>query len=181
MTSAAQTLLAVALAQVADQLSQVNDEQLDRPTPCHEWTVGALVDHVVNAPAVFATLMRGEDPDWGAEPPHVGADRARAFGTAGEALVDAWGAVAGTDQPSPDQPSPLDWQLAELSVHTWDLARAVGATTTGLDPEVAERGLAFMRANLTTDNRGEAFAAEQPAPADADAYTRIAAFAGREV
>ncbi len=154
MASESLPLLTVALAQTADQLSHVSDDQLDEPTPCHEWTLGALVDHVVNAPTVFATLMRGEQADWGAEPPHVGADREQAFRTAAEALVDAWRTADGTDQPGTDQPSPLDWQLAELSVHTWDLARALGRATTGLDPEVAERGLAFMQANLTADNRG---------------------------
>jgi hypothetical protein len=46
---------------------------------------------------------------------------------------------------------------------------------------VAERGLAFMRANLTPDNRGAAFGPEQTAPDDADAYQQIAAFAGRQV
>jgi hypothetical protein len=38
-----------------------------------------------------------------------------------------------------------------------------------------------MRQGLTADNRGPVFAPEQPAPPDADAYARIAAFAGREV
>jgi hypothetical protein len=66
-------------------------------------------------------------------------------------------------------------------VHTWDLSTALGRPTGHLDPGVAERGLAFMRQGLTADNRGPVFAPEQPAPPDADAYARIAAFAGREV
>jgi hypothetical protein len=86
----------------------------------------------------------------------------------------AWRA-AGDGEPG----SPLDWQLAELAVHTWDLATALGDSTAGLMPEVAERGLAFMRSGLTDDNRGAAFGPEQPPPAEGDAYARIAAFAGR--
>jgi hypothetical protein len=66
-------------------------------------------------------------------------------------------------------------------VHSWDLATAMGRSTGDLDAEVAERGLAFMRANLTEDNRGPAFGPEQAAPEGADAYQRIAAFAGRSV
>jgi hypothetical protein len=57
----------------------------------------------------------------------------------------------------------------------------VHADTSGLDPEVAERGLAFMQASLTPDNRGPVFGPERPAPGAADAYGRIAAFAGRTV
>ena len=75
----------------------------------------------------------------------------------------------------------LLWQLAELAVHTWDLATAVHTPTGDLDPVVAERGLAFMQQGLTADNRAPVFGPEQPAPPDADAYTRIAAFAGRQV
>jgi hypothetical protein len=53
------------------------------------------------------------------------------------------------------------------------------ASTGALDPQVAERGLAFMEANLTQENRGPAFGPSQPAPEGADAYQRVAAFAGR--
>jgi hypothetical protein len=76
---------------------------------------------------------------------------------------------------------PLDWQCAELAVHTWDLATALGRSTGDLDAEVAERGLTFMRASLTEANRGPVFGPERPAPAGADAYQQAAAFAGRSV
>jgi uncharacterized protein (TIGR03086 family) len=168
-------LLATALDQAADLLAEVDDDQLDAATPCEEWTVGALVDHLVNAPWVFTTIMRGEQPDWSATPEHVGSDRAERFRAAGAALLDAWRTTGETS----DQPSPRAWQLAELSVHSWDLATALGASTAALDPRPAEEGLAFMQASLTADNRGGVFGPEQPAPDGADAYARIAAFAGR--
>ena len=72
-----------------------------------------------------------------------------------------------------------DWQTAEFAVHAWDLAHALGRSTGELDPEVAEQGLAFMKANLRDEMRGEAFGPEQPAPTGGDAYDAIAAFAGR--
>ncbi len=170
------SLLTVAVAQAADLLERVDEGELGEPTPCRDWTVGDLVDHLVNAPVNFTTMMRGQQPDWGAPPEHVGADRAQRFRDAGGGLLDAWRA---SDAASAQ--SPLDWQLAELAVHTWDLATALGLPTGHFDPGVAERGLGFMRQGLTADNRAPVFAPEQPAPPDADAYTRIAAFAGREV
>ncbi len=169
-------LLERAVDQAAHLLGRVEDDRLTGATPCSQWCVGDLVDHLVNAPSVFVTIMRGEELDWGAAPPHVGSDREALFRAAGDDLLAAWRA--------PDEgerPSPLAWQLAELAVHTWDLARAIGRPTGDLDPAVAERGLAFMAAGLTADNRDPVFAPERPAPPDADAYTRIAAFAGREV
>jgi uncharacterized protein (TIGR03086 family) len=176
MTSDSADLLTVALDQAADLLGRVDDDRLDAPTPCTEWTVGALVDHLVNAPAHFVTIMRGDEPDWAAPPPRVGADREQRFREMGDQLVEAWRSTG-----DGDQASPLDWQLAELAVHTWDLATALGEPTAVLDPDVAERGLAFMRTGLTADNRDPVFGPERAAPAEADAYTRIAAFAGREV
>jgi hypothetical protein len=65
--------------------------------------------------------------------------------------------------------------------HTWDLAAFSGRSTGDLDVEVAERGLAFMRANLTETNHSPAFGPEQPAPEGADGYQRVAAFSGRSV
>ena len=50
-----------------------------------------------------------------------------------------------------------------------------------VDKQVAERGYAFMSKALTPQNRGQVFKPEVEAPADADPYDRIAAFAGREV
>jgi uncharacterized protein (TIGR03086 family) len=169
------TLLTVAVDQVADLLGRVDDAALERPTPCAEWTVGGLVDHVVRAPVVFTTIMRGEQPDWASAPPRIGSDRVGRFREASDGLVRSWESASG------DSPSPLDWQLAELAVHTWDLAASLDEPTDGLNPRVAEAGLAFMTANLRPEVRGEAFGPEQPAPPDADAYTRIAAFAGRVV
>jgi uncharacterized protein (TIGR03086 family) len=164
-----------ALDQLAGLLDDVPSGALADPTPCPQWSVQVLVDHIVAAPSRFARMARGEAVDW-SETPSVGRDPAARFRSHAEDLL---GAVA--DDAAPNRPVGLDWQCAELAVHTWDLATAIGRPTADLDAEVAERGLAFMRASLTEDNRGPAFGPEQPAPEGADPYQRIAAFAGRSV
>jgi uncharacterized protein (TIGR03086 family) len=169
------TVLGRGLDQAATLLDTVGDDDLARPTPCPEWTVSDLVDHVVNATARFANGVRGEEVDWSAPTPQVGPDRAAKFRSAATALQEAWAGAPADTQPGPE------WQCAELAVHTYDLASALGSPTADLDPEVAEVGLAFMSANLKPEIRGDAFGPEQPAPAGADAYQRIAAFAGRTV
>ena len=167
------TVLSRAIDQTGDVLVHVHEDQLTRPTPCPEWQVSRLVDHLVAAPGAFLAMMRGEDVDWSAEPPHVSQDWAGAFRSAADDLIHAW------HQKDPSEAAGADWQTAEFAVHTWDLMRAIGRSTDDLDPEVAERGLAFMKANLSEDRRGAAFAAEQPAPEGGSAYDRLAAFAGR--
>ena len=166
-------VLHTGLDQVETLIGQVGPDDSDSPTPCPDWTVRDLVDHLVQAPRKFARMTRGEDVDWSVPTPHeddpVAAFRAHAVELR-TALAD-----------NPDAPPGPDWQCAEVAVHTWDLATALGRPTADLDPEVAERGLAFMQASLNDDNRAPAFQAEQPAPDGADAYARAAAFAGRKV
>jgi uncharacterized protein (TIGR03086 family) len=163
------------LDQLAGLLDDVPGGALGDPTPCPQWSVQDLVDHIVAAPSRFARMARGEEVDWSATP-SAGREPAAQFRSHAEDLLRA---VA--DGGAQDGSIPVDWQCAELAVHTWDLATALGRSTGDLDAEVAERGLAFMRASLTDDNRGPAFGPEQPSPEGADAYQRIAAFAGRSV
>src|SRR6266536_3058757 len=134
------SVLRRALEQLAGLLDELDRDMLLGPTPCQQWTVQDLVDHIVAAPAKLARMLRGESIDWSAPTPAAGNEPARAFRS---------------------------------------LAAAVGRSTGDLGPEVAARGLAFMHATPTENNRSPAFGPEQPAPAGADAYQRIAAFAGR--
>lgn len=170
------SVLSRGLDQTARLLGEVPEDRLADPTPCHEWTVADLVDHLVRAAGGFALSVRGEDVDWSTPTPHVGSDRVDAFRAGAADLLAAWH-EKGTEGPSIGP----DWQSAEMAVHTYDLAAALGRPTADLDAEVAERGLAFMQANLKPEIRGDAFRPEQPAPDGADAYERIAAFAGRTV
>lgn len=168
------------LGRALDQLAGLLDDlpagaRGDR-TPCEDWTVEDLVDHIVAAPAKFARMVRGESIDRSVPTPSAGSDPAATFRSHSQDLLRAW-----RDPDSPGGAPGIDWQCAELTVHTWDLAAAVGRSTGTLAPEPAERGLAFMQANLTEDNRSPAFGPEQPAPEGADAYQRIAAFAGRSL
>jgi uncharacterized protein (TIGR03083 family) len=173
MSDSAVTVLARSLDQLGDLLVHVPADRLDEPTPCSDWKLADLVDHVVAAPAKFAVMVRGEQPDWSASPPHLDDGWAAAFRSSADDLMQLWREGSGSDGSSPD------WQTAEFAVHTWDLAHALGRPTGELDPEVAEQGLAFMKANLRDGMRGEAFGPEQPTPSGGDAYDAIAAFAGR--
>jgi uncharacterized protein (TIGR03086 family) len=176
MTSAddSVTVLGRALDQASEVLAGVDADQLGRPTPCGDWDVAALIGHLVAAPVHFLEMARGEQPDWSAQ--HRAGDSWMAdFRANADDLLDHWrqaGDAADAGQ--------VDWQTAEIAVHTWDLVRATGQSVE-LAPEVAERGLGFMSAMLTPENRGEAFGPAVDVPEDAAVYERLAAFAGRDV
>jgi uncharacterized protein (TIGR03086 family) len=169
-------VLARGLDQAAGIVDTVEESDLARSTPCADWTVSALVDHLVVAPARFAQMVRGEEVDWSAPTPSSDGHGAEELRRGAAELMEAWRAVG-----SDDVSMGPDWQSAEVAIHTYDLVAALGRPTDGLDQEVADRGLAFMKANLQPQMREPAFDAEQSAPEDADAYQRIAAFAGRAV
>jgi uncharacterized protein (TIGR03086 family) len=168
-------VLSRALDQAGDVLDRLHPDQLSLATPCQEWDVASLADHLIATPGTFLTMMRGEQPDWSTSPPHVAEAWGPAFRVAGDNLIHAWHEGVGGESAS------ADWQCAELAVHTWDLATAIGFPLDRLDPEVADRGLAFMQANLTAENRRPAFEPEQAVSDDAGSYERIAAYAGRSV
>jgi uncharacterized protein (TIGR03086 family) len=167
-------VLSRALDQAGDVLAAVHPDQLHHPTHCGDWTVAELAGHLVDAPAHFLQMARGEEVDWESTPSPPETGWAEEFREHADDLIHHW-----HQQGDPDDPGAVDWQTAEFALHTWDLATAIGFPTDRLDPAVAERGLAFMSQALTPDNRGTAFGPEQHAPADASAYERLAAYAGR--
>lgn len=166
-------VLSHALDQAGDVLDGVHADHFDLPTTCSDWSVRQLVGHLEATPRHFLAMARDEPVDWSETPDPGESGWSARFRSGADDLLHHWhtrGEAEGTQ---------ADWQTAELAVHTWDLARATGQTRR-LDPEVAERGLAFMEKSLTDDLRGTAFGPRVDVPADAPAYERLAAFAGRD-
>jgi uncharacterized protein (TIGR03086 family) len=166
-------VLSRALDQAGDVMARVKVDQLSAATPCSEWDVATLIGHLLADTRKFLMTLHGERPDFTAAPEPVRENWTAAFRSAADDLLHAW-----HQKTAEDPSSSPDWQTAEFAVHTWDLATAVGFPVTDLDPEVAERGLAFMQANLTPERRGNAFDAERE-PDGNGTYERLAAFAGR--
>lgn len=166
-------VLSRALEQTANVLSAVPGDRLADETPCKGWDVAGLVAHVVAAPRNFIAMSSGNQPDWSARPP-LPDDWTAEFRSAADDLMRMW-----REAGDAATPQAVDWQTAEFAVHSWDLARATGQPT-DLDDEVAQRGLDFMSAALTTENRGEAFGPPVTLPETAPVIERLVAFAGRD-
>src|SRR4029077_445521 len=80
----------------------VRAEQWSAPTPCTEWDVRTLVNHVVGGNQMFEATVRGTPlPDRAMD--YLGDDPSAAFRSSGDALIDAFsqaGVLDGT-YPSP--------------------------------------------------------------------------------
>jgi uncharacterized protein (TIGR03086 family) len=181
-------LLARALDQTGTVISQVSADQAHLPTPCSGWDVSALLRHVVRDDLHnFLVAARGEAPDWEAPGHDLGTHWADDFRDGAGELLEQWRAadldrlVAMPGGPETPLRGRADQQIAELSVHAWDLVRATGADVT-LDPALAEHALAWSRPMLLPQFRGpdKAFATEVPVPNDAPAYDRLVGWFGRD-
>lgn len=167
-------VLVNALDQAGDVLDHVHADNLGAATPCSDWDVATLAAHLVATPGNFLTMMRGEQPDWSAPPTQPADGWSGEFRARADDLAHQWHQLDG------DPPVPAGMQVAELAVHTWDLATALGRPASELDPEVARAAVDFLKANLKPEMRGEVFAEERPAPEGAGPYEELAAFTGRE-
>ncbi len=161
--------------------------QLEDPTPCADFDVHAVIDHMIVGGTTFAALFRGESPGV-VEPPVVdGGVPAAEFREAMEQLVDAVRSPGALERtiPAPfgEVPGETFARFVALDglVHGWDLARATGRPWTP-PAEVVEAVDEFARVAVTPDLRDAGlFAAPVTAAADADAMDRLAAFTGRDI
>lgn len=171
---------------VGDLVASVGPGQWPDPTPCTDWDISQLVDHLIAGNRRFAALLR-DHPE--AEPagPDRGDDRAAAYRSSATALRAAFSAPGALDRTyqSPIGPVPglalVHLRTAEQLLHGWDLARATGQRP-NLPADLSGSALARARAQLGDAPReGMPFDAPQPAPADAPAIDQLAAFFGRRV
>ena len=171
-------------------LRQVTAGQLELPTPCASWDVRALINHFIGSARWWAAMLDGTAGD-DAAPDYAAGDSVAAYEESlriAQAAFTAEGALDRVVQmPQGEFPGVvvLGFATTDQFVHGWDLARAIGLPTAGLDPELAEDLLAQARLAVTADYRGPdgvaVFGPERPAPVGAPASDRLAAFLGRSV
>ena len=163
------------------RLRGVRPEQWSSPTPCTEWTVAELVDHMVMTHRWVLGRLRGAD----AAPLATGDDRLACFEAArGEvqaALDDpaqASTTVGGMFGEQPFESLVGRLLCSDTLFHTWDLARATGQDDR-LDPVAVERAAEFLAPMDEAIRRPGGFGPRIEPGADADPQTRLLNFGGR--
>ncbi|MCC3771341.1 TIGR03086 family metal-binding protein [Streptomyces sp. UNOC14_S4] len=190
MTS--RTLLArhgEALDLFTDRVHAVGTRQWDAPTPCAEWTVRDLVNHLTAEQLWVPPLLEGaslKDVGDVYDGDVLGDDPVAAWDTAAGAAREAFAAPGALQRTVTLSygPTGADAYVAQMTadavVHAWDLSRGIGA-----DEHLPKALVDFTRREVGpyADSLAGSglFARPVEPPEGADAQTRLLSLLGRQV
>jgi uncharacterized protein (TIGR03086 family) len=180
-------LISPAGAALLRVVRDVRPEQLDDPTPCPDWTVRQLVNHLMFWAPVLERAGRKEpvrplpDPE---QDLAVG-DWQQRYAALTGSLVDAWSdpaAWTGTSRMTgPESPAQLfgGMTLCELVLHGWDLASATGQEL-ACDDETATHLHQIIEPMAAQARSMGAFGPRVSVEESASPLWRALAFSGRD-
>jgi uncharacterized protein (TIGR03086 family) len=187
---AAMSHLSTAAAAMTEIVRGIEPDQLTNATPCTEYDVRALVNHLLFwGPSLEAAGRKEITPPPAAAESDVdltGGDWASTLTTQLDSMAATWSApeawegatriVGPTETPAAVIGSMI---VGELVVHSWDLATATGQELT-LDDEL----LAYLHEQVTAGaeqgRRMGVYGPEVPVPASAPTLDRILGLTGRD-
>jgi uncharacterized protein (TIGR03086 family) len=176
-----------ALDATREVVAGIDASAWDGPTPCEDWDVRALLNHVVAGNWWAARLARGEtieevgdvyDGDVIAPAP-LGA-----YDESAVAAASAFEAPGALDAPCAVSYGPVPGSVyaghrfLDVAVHGWDLAVATGQPSP-LSPEIVDACWRVLEPQLDLLHASGMFGTELPAPAGADATDRLLRTLGR--
>jgi len=160
------------------RLDAVTDDQWDNSTPCTDWNVRELVDHVI---AIQRQIPEGlgvtvSDGD--------GMPKAT-WHAVRDAALEALRQPGVMERTMPGRAGEVPVEMAliprlsDVLVHTWDLARATGGDER-LSPDVAAIVLERLRPNDEILRSTGTFGPRVESPPDADVVVELLCFTGRQ-
>lgn len=195
MTSTPASPAAVRSAAVlaAGALATVRADHLGAATPCRDWDVRGVLDHLAWG-AVLAQRAATRVPlehDWSSGTPapfledRPAGEWAALIAEELDVAADAWADVAAWEGETLMGTTPMPAALVgsmmagEFLLHGWDLARAVGADYP-VGSAVGEQVLAAVEPTAQMGRDGGWFGPEVPVRPDAPPFERLLGLAGRD-
>jgi uncharacterized protein (TIGR03086 family) len=158
------------------RLAAVTDDQWDNPTPCADWNVRELVDHVIEIQRQIPEGL-GTSAGNGTNPQ----ERWNGVRDAALAALRQPGVLERT-MPGRGGDVPVEMalipRLSDLIIHTWDLARATGGDER-LDPDTARIVLERLKPNDEILRSTGTFGPKVDLPESADTVVELLCFSGR--
>jgi uncharacterized protein (TIGR03086 family) len=185
-------LLERAIGYARGGVAAVGPDHLARPTPCSDWNLRMLLEHLNDSLATLHDAVRtrwiavASVPEYARpEPAERGpADLAATFRDRAGRLLGAWSAAGPNHRMLAvgDRPLPASVMAGagavELAVHGWDVFRACGRRRP-IPPPLAADLLRFARLVVTDATRNPQFAAPVVVSPLASPSDRLVAFLGR--
>ncbi|HEY4333153.1 MAG TPA: TIGR03086 family metal-binding protein [Ilumatobacteraceae bacterium] len=168
-------------------VSQAGPGDWGKPSPCTGWTARHVIGHVIAVQASIEATARRQRPPLNPmenQDAHAGDDPAATWAAARAAslatlatpgildeVVRTWrGEVTVDDM--------IGWNVGDTLIHTWDLARAIGANDR-LDTELVAVATRIMTPYLDSVRGPNMFGPAYHVHDDADDQKRLLALCGR--
>jgi uncharacterized protein (TIGR03086 family) len=183
---------AIAVRASVAVVTRLTPADLDRPTPCAAWNLGALLAHMTVQHKGFAAAAAGHGGDlalW--QPVPLGDDPVREYADAAEQVIAAFAADGVLerefalpeirDGQSFPAPMAIGFHLVDYVVHGWDVAASLGVPF-DLPADVLVATLPIVQAvpgGAARTAPGAAFAPPLSTPDDTGPLGEILALLGR--
>lgn len=160
----------------------------EKVSPCEGWTARHVLGHVVAIQRfIEASINDTEPPMNPMENPnrHVGPNPGADWAATRDAVlaaIDRPGVlhkVVDTFRGKQEVDQFIGFNVADTTIHAWDLARALGVDDR-LDPGLVERTTALIAPMADKMRNPMVFADEVPVPTGADAQTKLLGIVGRK-
>jgi uncharacterized protein (TIGR03086 family) len=173
-----------ATARALEVVRGIREDQFGLPTPCAEWTVQDLLDHLVGGTRYLASALgSGADTDTDAPSGSTPDDLAAGFAVCVERLGDPAALEHRSASPLGFEWSGLEataGTFMDVLVHTWDLAAATRQPH-GIDEHLAEACATMFLPDMPENGRAGGIVGPAVAvPADASALDRLLGAMGRQ-
>jgi uncharacterized protein (TIGR03086 family) len=151
--------------------------RLEAATPCDEWNVRTLMNHVVETQNYFSHVAAGEkaSPPSPTPPELVGDDPVGSFERAREGVLDAYEKPGIIETSGPT----LGIASSDLLLHAWDLAKATGQDT-AMPEGLADSAYGIIHGRFSEEQRMGVFKPEIEVAPDASGQERLLAYTGRD-
>jgi uncharacterized protein (TIGR03086 family) len=150
---------------------------LDATTPCDDWSVRDLLNHMLATQRYFVSAARGEDasPPSASPPSLLTNDPAADFGQVRSDVLATFGSDGVIEKTGPA----LGIAFCDQLLHGWDLARATNQDATMPDG-LAGAAYEFIYGRFTEDQRKGVFKPEIPVGKTATPQQRLLGYTGRD-
>lgn len=160
-------------------LGKVKNAQskLETATPCDDWDVQMLLNHMLETQRYFVGAARGEDVSPPSQTPMMllGDDPVADFERARAETLATFGQPGVIDKTGPS----LGIAFSDQLLHGWDLATATGQDAT-MPAALPEAAYEMIHGRFTEDQRRGVFKPAIKIASDAPPQDRLLAYTGRD-